>query len=194
DGTRRPGAFTGGGLVDLPDQVPEFAGVEPGPLRCAVAQSRCAQCPSSALWPSLARSVPGCSAPPVPPSAPARARPRPGRHSVTKQAIATSAAPSWTTAMGTALSSPAIPTSGEAIAPMRKEDVPSSAEDRKSTRLNSSHVKISYAVFCLKKKKNKITENQRIEKQQNIVYAFGIIENNETSANYRSSDIVDDAF
>src|SRR5690554_7495412 len=29
------------------------------------------------------------------------------------------------------------------------------AEDRKSTRLNSSHVRISYAVFCLKKKKNK---------------------------------------
>src|SRR5690606_40010270 len=26
-------------------------------------------------------------------------------------------------------------------------------QDRKSTRLNSSHVKISYAVFCLKKKK-----------------------------------------
>src|SRR5690625_6649372 len=29
------------------------------------------------------------------------------------------------------------------------------AVDRKSTRLNSSHVAISYAVFCLKKKKNK---------------------------------------
>src|SRR5699024_11550242 len=29
------------------------------------------------------------------------------------------------------------------------------ARDRKSTRLNSSHVSISYAVFCLKKKKNK---------------------------------------
>src|SRR5690606_40268582 len=29
------------------------------------------------------------------------------------------------------------------------------ALDRKSTRLNSSHVKISYAVFCLKKKKKK---------------------------------------
>src|SRR5690606_40578017 len=28
--------------------------------------------------------------------------------------------------------------------------------DRKSTRLNSSHVKISYAVFCLKKKKEAI--------------------------------------
>src|SRR5690349_24192577 len=29
--------------------------------------------------------------------------------------------------------------------------------DRKSTRLNSSHVEISYAVFCLKKKKKDIT-------------------------------------
>src|SRR5438874_6449718 len=32
----------------------------------------------------------------------------------------------------------------------------SSSRDRKSTRLNSSHVEISYAVFCLKKKKKKI--------------------------------------
>src|SRR5699024_11829198 len=31
-------------------------------------------------------------------------------------------------------------------------------EDRKSTRLNSSHVSISYAVFCLKKKKKKKTD------------------------------------
>src|SRR2546422_5136003 len=31
----------------------------------------------------------------------------------------------------------------------------SSARDRKSTRLNSSHGYISYAVFCLKKKKNR---------------------------------------
>src|SRR3712207_7660946 len=29
-------------------------------------------------------------------------------------------------------------------------------EDRKSTRLNSSHANISYAVFCLKKKKKKV--------------------------------------
>src|SRR5690625_6853607 len=29
-------------------------------------------------------------------------------------------------------------------------------EDRKSTRLNSSHVAISYAVFCLKQKTNKL--------------------------------------
>src|SRR5438445_13626333 len=32
-----------------------------------------------------------------------------------------------------------------------------SAIDRKSTRLNSSHANISYAVFCLKKKKSNIT-------------------------------------
>src|SRR5436305_2587796 len=31
----------------------------------------------------------------------------------------------------------------------------SASGDRKSTRLNSSHVRISYAVFCLKKKKKK---------------------------------------
>src|SRR3712207_7800517 len=31
------------------------------------------------------------------------------------------------------------------------------AQDRKSTRLNSSHANISYAVFCLKKKKYKYT-------------------------------------
>src|SRR5690349_22203104 len=38
---------------------------------------------------------------------------------------------------------------------------PHALRDRKSTRLNSSHVEISYAVFCLKKKKNtKTTQNQ----------------------------------
>src|SRR5438270_6459061 len=31
-------------------------------------------------------------------------------------------------------------------------------QDRKSTRLNSSHSQISYAVFCLKKKKSYVTE------------------------------------
>src|SRR5258707_11594452 len=34
-------------------------------------------------------------------------------------------------------------------------DAQDSKTDRKSTRLNSSHANISYAVFCLKKKKNK---------------------------------------
>src|SRR5690606_40266192 len=37
----------------------------------------------------------------------------------------------------------------------------SAEQDRKSTRLNSSHVKISYAVFCLKKKK----KERRLELQ-----------------------------
>src|SRR5260221_11638957 len=35
------------------------------------------------------------------------------------------------------------------------------AVDRKSTRLNSSHTVISYAVFCLKKKKNELTMELR---------------------------------
>src|SRR3712207_8601488 len=34
-------------------------------------------------------------------------------------------------------------------------------EDRKSTRLNSSHANISYAVFCLKKKNTSRTEKER---------------------------------
>src|SRR6266511_4882343 len=38
--------------------------------------------------------------------------------------------------------------------------------DRKSTRLNSSHVKISYAVFCLKKKKKKKNHHRLIKKKQ----------------------------
>src|SRR5215469_17447140 len=36
----------------------------------------------------------------------------------------------------------------------RQKDHPHDCADRKSTRLNSSHVEISYAVFCLKKKNN----------------------------------------
>src|SRR3712207_7670776 len=36
---------------------------------------------------------------------------------------------------------------------LRINDSPASIVDRKSTRLNSSHANISYAVFCLKKKK-----------------------------------------
>src|SRR2546429_3211761 len=39
------------------------------------------------------------------------------------------------------------------VAPQRKNNVPCLIGDRKSTRLNSSHGYISYAVFCLKKKK-----------------------------------------
>src|SRR2546426_8001194 len=40
-------------------------------------------------------------------------------------------------------------------------------EDRKSTRLNSSHLVISYAVFCLKKKKrdHRVTKNPKIGRE-----------------------------
>src|SRR5436853_4769944 len=41
------------------------------------------------------------------------------------------------------------------------EDAADDAEDRKSTRLNSSHLGISYAVFCLKKKKSNGRDNAR---------------------------------
>ena len=38
--------------------------------------------------------------------------------------------------------------------------------DRKSTRLNSSHLVISYAVFCLKKKKKKNKKNNKKQKKK----------------------------
>src|SRR5215813_14710118 len=37
--------------------------------------------------------------------------------------------------------------------------------DRKSTRLNSSHVRISYAVFCLKKKKTQVKQTEQYQKK-----------------------------
>src|SRR5689334_23391275 len=43
--------------------------------------------------------------------------------------------------------------------------------DRKSTRLNSSHSSISYAVFCLKKKTN--TQNNGVERNASIVWWIG---------------------
>src|SRR5689334_23455910 len=49
----------------------------------------------------------------------------------------------------------------------------STRKDRKSTRLNSSHSSISYAVFCLKKKKQKIQETLMIIK---FAYKYAIIQ------------------
>src|SRR5258708_19965204 len=69
----------------------------------------------------------------------------------------------------------ALPISREGKAGLVRDDVPESASsgadsgtsDRKSTRLNSSHQIISYAVFCLKKKKTHIRRlvNVYIERQ-----------------------------
>ena len=50
---------------------------------------------------------------------------------------------------------------------------------------------LAYAASSLK---GKISENQRIEKQQNILYAFGINENDETSAKFVSADKVAETF
>src|SRR5712675_967182 len=44
---------------------------------------------------------------------------------------------------------------------------PAAEADRKSTRLNSSHGYISYAVFCLKKKKKQPKHNKPLQKQNN---------------------------
>src|SRR3989454_5547984 len=48
---------------------------------------------------------------------------------------------------------------GRGVRARRQARASGSPTDRKSTRLNSSHLVISYAVFCLKKKKKKINKN-----------------------------------
>src|SRR3989442_5822766 len=47
----------------------------------------------------------------------------------------------------------ARPNLGRNVAARQNRELARSTPDRKSTRLNSSHVRISYAVFCLKKYK-----------------------------------------
>src|SRR6266852_2503407 len=58
--------------------------------------------------------------------------------------------------------SPRPPCAADASDPRRRRD---DREDRKSTRLNSSHGSISYAVFCLKKKKKRHNLNLMIKKK-----------------------------
>src|SRR5712691_12217394 len=52
----------------------------------------------------------------------------------------------------------------------QRPDIEPLAEDRKSTRLNSSHSLISYAVFCLKKKKKITTIFLNTKKQKKTKY------------------------
>src|SRR3712207_8331424 len=56
------------------------------------------------------------------------------------------------------------------IADDQSNEGPGSTGDRKSTRLNSSHANISYAVFCLKKKKKLITSNNTVIKTTALYY------------------------
>src|SRR5437667_1344376 len=52
---------------------------------------------------------------------------------------------------------------GAEIALIFQEPMSAPRIDRKSTRLNSSHITISYAVFCLKKKKKTKTTRRAID-------------------------------
>src|SRR2546430_11967422 len=56
------------------------------------------------------------------------------------------------------------PREGERTPALRRR-----TRDRKSTRLNSSHSQISYAVFCLKKKKKKYTNNQHDKPSRQLI-------------------------
>src|SRR5438445_7772544 len=49
--------------------------------------------------------------------------------------------------------------------PIASPQVPAT-RDRKSTRLNSSHANISYAVFCLKKKKQRVQATETEERRE----------------------------
>src|SRR2546421_2274876 len=87
----------------------------------------------------------------------------------TRAALPSGAPPSGESPSGTTQPEPPIP--GQAVPAPPEQPAPGAprqfhlgpaasalvtqARDRKSTRLNSSHDQISYAVFCLKKKKNK---------------------------------------
>src|SRR2546430_6873798 len=59
---------------------------------------------------------------------------------------------------------------------------PSATRDRKSTRLNSSHSQISYAVFCLKKKKKKKTNHT----SDNLISIFDSTYNTSPTFTYRT--------
>src|SRR5476649_1048799 len=62
---------------------------------------------------------------------------------------------------------PILPPNFTVVAPVNRVPVMvTTVPDRKSTRLNSSHTVISYAVFCLKKKKIKRNSINRLKKKK----------------------------
>src|SRR4249920_3369789 len=67
-------------------------------------------------------------------------------------------------------------TTSPTLWPPRRSPAPTACgrPDRKSTRLNSSHVRISYAVFCLKKKKTpSLSPFHTVEKKNKTFFATG---------------------
>src|SRR3712207_7997827 len=66
-------------------------------------------------------------------------------------------------ALGGAALGAALPDRAGAVGAARAQ-ARGAAQDRKSTRLNSSHANISYAVFCLKKKKTREKMDVKLSK------------------------------
>src|SRR3712207_7151151 len=64
------------------------------------------------------------------------------------------------------------PRGRSSCSPVRGPGRPASSRDRKSTRLNSSHANISYAVFCLKKQHSRLSLVLRLllEKTSSALY------------------------
>src|SRR5438045_4720548 len=78
---------------------------------------------------------------------------------------ATAAADSYTLSLHDALPIFLVSPTGSVVSKMTVSPwwtPPATAADRKSTRLNSSHLGISYAVFCLKKKNFRLHEGLRL--------------------------------
>src|SRR2546422_9510 len=64
---------------------------------------------------------------------------------------------------------------------------PGRPRDRKSTRLNSSHGYISYAVFCLKKKKNKIDRDFTVHSTSSTIFLLFFFNDTATTEIYTLS-------
>src|SRR3712207_8523961 len=69
-------------------------------------------------------------------------------------------------------STPTISLIADIVDPITKEAYTKDPRDRKSTRLNSSHANISYAVFCLKKKKNTTRHILDVVTALHVVHIF----------------------
>src|SRR5256886_12637996 len=84
--------------------------------------------------------------------------------------------------------------SATAISP-RSPSGSRTSRDRKSTRLNSSHSQISYAVFCLKKKKKYDLINNTIHQTEQLAYwtidarTIYVEQLNDQHANHRSTTL-----
>src|SRR2546427_6845816 len=82
-----------------------------------------------------------------------------------------STSPALRSRLATAHTSTMGPPSGGASSSWKRTTRAIENEDRKSTRLNSSHSQISYAVFCLKKKNDEMNL-QPIPRNKDLILSF----------------------